>query len=635
VRAPRAWSAIAAAIPLLAFGPVTPRAASNHWALVVGVSDYVNFEGVQGGDLPGAEHDATAMRDVLVARWGFPAENVHLLLNQDATRAAIVQQLTGWLKSNVKDGDQVVVYFAGHGSQVWDAAPSPAHPLAIDGDEDDGLDETIAPADVLPSSSDNDILDDELGQWLRALPSKDVVYIHDNCNAGTGTRDVNPFSEARKLPRDAEKLAGPRPSRRAVGDVQDKSGFDIGTQDVLELAAAQPDQAAVDAYFPGTEGTEAFHGGAFTTFLVQQLWRAPANTTYEQVFRSVRESMKLNRFQQDPMLSDKVALAKTSLFGAAGGGAGFIPVVSVTGAKAELGAGEAVGITPGSMLQTESGALLVVDGVTRDRATVRVTKGSVAPGAKATLIGYRQLTAPLRVNVAGTDTETAAAVKKALAGNPRIALVEQADGYADLFLRRRGTEVRIYGLDGFPRKSFQSGAADAAKIASALTGEAAAKRLADLDNLGQQFGVRVWLDDDKTGFGLGETIRIHAQSERAGYLTVIDLGTDDKVTVLFPNTYHKDNKIAANAPFTFPTEDMGFEIQAQEPAGRGMVRAFVTPAPLDLPTDDSGFVTGDVPLADRIGAALGKAAGSVPGGTVDAINLVNWGTASLVYDIKR
>lgn len=619
-----AWSAIAAAIPLLGFGPVSPRPASNHWAVIVGVSDYVNFEGVRGGDLPGAEHDATAMRDVLIARWGFPAENIHVLLNRDATRAAIEQELTGWLKSNVGQGDQVVVYFAGHGSQVWDE----------NGDEDDGLDETIAPADVLPDSPKNDITDDVLGEWLRALPSTNVVYIHDNCNAGTGTRDANPFSEARKLPRDPNQLVGPRPARRAVGDVEDKSGFDIASREVLELAASQPDQAAVDAYFPGAEGAEPFHGGAFTTYLVQQLWRAPANATYEQVFRSVKESLKLNRFQQNPQLSENVATKRDALFGAAASGAAFVPVLGVTGTTAELGAGQALGITPGSQLTTESDAMLTVTAVTRDRATAKVTKGSVAAGAKATLTALRQLSAPLRVNVAGVDSETAAAVKRALSGTSRVTLVEQADGYADLFLRRRGTEVRVYGLDGFPRKSFQSGVADAPKIASALTGEAAAKRLADMENLGQEFGIRLWLDDDKAGFGLGETIRIHASTERGGYLTVVDLGTDDKVTVLFPNAYHKDNRIAPNTAFTFPTEDMGFEIQAQEPAGRGMVRAFVTSVPLDLPTEEQGFVTGDVPLADRIAAALAKAAGPAPGAP-EAVNLLTWGTASLVYDITR
>jgi hypothetical protein len=240
----------------------------------------------------------------------------------------------------------------------------------------------------------------------------------------------------------------------------------------------------------------------------------------------------------------------------------------------------------------------------------------------------------LRVNVAGVDTETAAAVRTALAGNSRVTLVEQENGYADLFLRRRGTEVRIYGLDGNPRKDFQSGAAAATAIAGALNGEAAAKRLAEMENLGQTFGVRVSLEGNRSGVGLGELIRLQASSERAGYLTVVDLGTDDKVTVLFPNAHHRDNRIEANATFTFPTDAMGFDIEAQEPAGRGMVRAFVTAEPLDLPTSADGFVTGDVLLADRIAEAVKSTAGPVAG-AADAIRLDNWGTASLVYDITR
>jgi len=47
--------------PLLAFGP-GERTAPTHWALVVGVSDYIHFDDVEGGDLPGAEHDARVRR---------------------------------------------------------------------------------------------------------------------------------------------------------------------------------------------------------------------------------------------------------------------------------------------------------------------------------------------------------------------------------------------------------------------------------------------------------------------------------------------------------------------------------------------------------------------------------------------
>ena len=62
--------------------------------------------------------------------------------------------------------------------------------------------------------------------------------------------------------------------RRALpGQDQDDTGFDSQQTRVLELAAAQPFQVAVDAFFPAVEGREAFHGGAFTTFLVQQRQR--------------------------------------------------------------------------------------------------------------------------------------------------------------------------------------------------------------------------------------------------------------------------------------------------------------------------------------------------------------------------
>ena len=46
--------------------------APNHWALIVGISDYQNFGDEIGGDLPGAVNDANAFRDVAVARLGVP-----------------------------------------------------------------------------------------------------------------------------------------------------------------------------------------------------------------------------------------------------------------------------------------------------------------------------------------------------------------------------------------------------------------------------------------------------------------------------------------------------------------------------------------------------------------------------------
>ena len=298
--------------PLLAFGP-KDRTATTHWAFIVGITDYIHFDDVEGGDLPGAEHDARSVRDLLVMKYGFPEENIRMILNQDATREAIQAGITEWLPENAKPGDNVVIFYAGHGSQMWDES----------GDEDDGLDETIAPADVRPDNTDFDISDDTFNEWLGMLPTDNVIVALDNCNSGTGTRDVTPFSRGRLLGRDIQTIEKPETvARRALpGQAEDGTGFDADGVRVLELAAAEPFQQAVDAFFPSEEGAEPFHGGAFTTFLVRELWRAGDDDTYEEAFSRAYEALKRNRFQQDPQISTDVALATSRLFSTADGDA--------------------------------------------------------------------------------------------------------------------------------------------------------------------------------------------------------------------------------------------------------------------------------------------------------------------------
>ncbi|MFQ5536468.1 MAG: caspase family protein [Gemmatimonadota bacterium] len=616
---------MATLLPLLAFGPAE-RIAPTHWALIVGISDYINFDDVEGGDLPGAEHDARAVRDVLVGRFGFPAENVRMILNRDATRAAIQEGITEWLASRARPGDNVVVFYAGHGSQMWDES----------GDEDDGLDETLAPADVLPTSTEFDISDDTFGSWLNQLPTNNVVVVLDNCNSGTGTRDVTPFSRSRRLGRDINAIPKPATvSRRALPGQEDRTGFNAMGAQVLELAAAQPNQAAVDAFFPAENGGEPFHGGAFTTFLVRTLWRAPGDATYEDVFSQVREALKRNRFQQDPHLSEDVPLKDLSLFFVEGGAVesadATLPVESVENGMAVLQGGQTLGITSGSVFRTESGATLLVESVTQGASTARIASGNVAAGDRARLVGYRYAITPLLVNVAGVDTRTAQALAQDLGGTHAIRLVEEPDAFSHLLLRRRGGFLRVVGSDGFVRHdSLPATDEGARKVAAYLRQEAAAKRLADMENPAQPFGVTIEMEGGKTSFGIGEKVSFHATSQQDGYLTLVDLGTDGKVVMLFPNEHQPATPIRAGETLSFPTDDMDFELQIFPPAGRGMVRAFVTPRPLDIEITGE-YPEGDERFAETIAQAVMQAAGTVEG----AVRLDTWGTASLVYDIHN
>lgn len=619
-------SALALTLPLLAFGP-SERIAPTHWAVVIGISDYIHLEDVEGGDLPGAEHDARRVRDVLVMRSGFPEENVRMLINGEATKAAIEEGITGWLVQNARPGDNVVIWYSGHGSQMWDE----------DGDEDDGLDETLAPADVIATSTENDISDDEFNDWLGMLPTDNVIVFLDNCNSGTGTRDVTPFSRGRLLDRDLNQIERPAgAARRALpGQQQDDTGFDAGRTRVLELAAAQPFQVAVDAFFPEADGREAFHGGAFTTFMVQQLWKAPDDVTYEEVFEEAYEALKRNRFQQDPYISEDVGLKSFPLFFVDGATAGrgdmALPVTASGNGTAELGAGLALGLTPGSVFETEGGARLVVSTVGQRTTSTNVVSGSVSEGDRARLVSFVYGQSPLLVNIAAVETRLADALSAELADAPAVRLVQDETDFSHLIVRRRGDELRVIGSDGFLRHGEIGVEPSAmARLADLLRKESAAKTLGDMENPAQSFGFDVRLTGDKTSFGIGEELAFEIESDRDGYVTLVDLGTDGTVAVLIPNADDPSMRVRAGQTLRYPGGDLAF--QALPPAGGGMVRAFLTEEPIEIDiARGEVYASGGADFAAEITEAIRQAAG-VEG---EAVRLDSWGTASVVYEITN
>jgi len=85
------------------------------YALIVGISDYAKLP--PRGQLKFPARDAAAVYASLISAEGgqFPPENVHRLIGKQATLANLRKELEEWLPSVSKDGDRVVIYFAGHG----------------------------------------------------------------------------------------------------------------------------------------------------------------------------------------------------------------------------------------------------------------------------------------------------------------------------------------------------------------------------------------------------------------------------------------------------------------------------------------------------------------------------------------
>ncbi len=126
------------------------------------------------------------------------------------------------------------------------------------------------------------------------------------------------------------------------------------------------------------------------------------------------------------------------------------------------------------------------------------------------------------------------------------------------------------------------------------------------------------------------------KSERAGFVTLVDLATDGTVTMLLPNGDQPSIRIGAGRTLTYPSSDSGVEFIVLEPIGLSMVRVFVTEQPLniDIPSGED-YAYGGEDFARTVTEAVQNAVGTVDGGVEGVVRLDSWGTASIVYDIHN
>jgi hypothetical protein len=80
----------------------------------------------------------------------------------------------------------------------------------------------------------------------------------------------------------------------------------------------------------------------------------------------------------------------------------------------------------------------------------------------------------------------------------------------------------------------------------------------------------------------GDRLELHARSERAGRLWVVQVDSEDQLDLLFPNEASPDNAIEAGREVRIPPADATWTIEASEPAGLSLVAAIVTTGDADL-----------------------------------------------------
>ncbi len=166
----------------------TPLYAKNV-ALLIGVGDY---QSPLIKDLKGPPHDVAALQKVLVDRWGFAAKDVHTLIDRTASKRAILSQIEQ-LQERSTPGDQVLIYFSGHGTSPRDSVVEKARlPIPYGSG-------AIIPWDGVSKGTAKQIADSMIIGRTDVLPrlerldqsGRNLLVIYDSCFSGNAVRGVH------------------------------------------------------------------------------------------------------------------------------------------------------------------------------------------------------------------------------------------------------------------------------------------------------------------------------------------------------------------------------------------------------------------------------------------------------------
>jgi hypothetical protein len=286
----RAVCAAACAVLLSCASDAQP--ATRRRALLIGIDDYTASRlgprprtplpaGRDWPNLSGARNDVGGMEEMLVLLYGFDRRDIVTLVNQAATRQAILQSIEQELVLNAGRGDEVFFYFAGHGSQVRNSLST----------EPDKLDESLVPADSRLGALD--IRDKELRPLFNSILDRGarLTVMLDNCHSGSGARGLATGAHPRGINPDNRDVAdgrdlGPRPENRGA----------------LILAAAQD----LDEAWETRDAQGKMHG-AFSWAWLRAMRDSSAGESAAETFLRASARLRAETPYQEPVLAGSTA----------------------------------------------------------------------------------------------------------------------------------------------------------------------------------------------------------------------------------------------------------------------------------------------------------------------------------------
>jgi hypothetical protein len=596
-------------------------------ALLIGINHYQSVPGLQG-----SVNDVETMREILTTRWGFAAGNIRVLTDEDATREKMLAALNQLVAESGPD-DTVYFHYSGHGSQVQD----------LNGDEDDGLDETIVPQDGR-SGNVPDIVDDELDAIFSRLRARSAVIVLDSCHSGTATRAID--IRTRSVPQDTRVDL----YRAGVTGITTRGIVPLKRSRFVVMGGAAANEEALDGPVEGN-----FHG-FFTYALSRAFTTAGSSASPREIFAGVtrelgriqtsfgRTSMPEPQLEAPPGALDlplfaaaAAVSAPASATGAVGAEPGprlaWLSVAPFAAGQVTLINGVLLGATPGSSWaiyprgerRFAAGHALAVATVTQlagkdARASLANQTGAIAPESRAVALMPAPIASRVAIRILEMPAAERSRIESALRRSIRNLALVSADQPARFLVDLQGHTVRLLSADGLRvmgrfALDDDNSAADMARVASR---SARAAELLTLDNPSSQLVVTVRVAGAQdvgtrdirlvTATGPAQLHSRRPQEARSAqnslqldlsvnadaYITIVDVDPEGNTNVLFPNDYQQPGFYANGAvragervliPDSLQTGNRaGFHWDYSPPRGTDTVRVF---ASTDLATAET------------------------------------------------
>ncbi len=355
-------------------------------------------------------NDVAAMREGLIAIYGFDPRDIVTLTDERATRLAIKTALEAHLLDKSGKGDVAFFAFSGHGAQVPNSRS----------DEPDKLDESIVPADSRLGA--DDIRDKELRRIFNAILDRGarLSVVLDTCHSGSGYRSG-----------DSPRMRGIRP---APGDVADPAtGPRPEDRGAIIVAGAQDHEPAFE-----TRDEQKRYRGAFSWAFLHALRDAAPGEPAIETFLRARARLIGTGWPQYPAFAANGTARQQPFLGERTDRRNGRAAVSVETVRRDgtivIAAGWVNGLTVGTELrQIDGGGAIVEVTKLRDlgRSEGRARSAGVKAGSLLEIVSWRaEPGRTLRVQIPQTASSLAdlialAGTLKKLAAERGIAWIEE------------------------------------------------------------------------------------------------------------------------------------------------------------------------------------------------------------------